>query len=43
LEIGISEEARRGVDLDDLLDLFKSLKKGKHDGKKVNVTVIPLE
>ncbi|KAG7292962.1 hypothetical protein NEMBOFW57_003007 [Staphylotrichum longicolle] len=43
LEIGISEEARKGVDLDNLLGLFKGLKKGKHDGKKVNVAVIPLE
>ncbi|KAL2126949.1 hypothetical protein VTI74DRAFT_11578 [Chaetomium olivicolor] len=39
LEIFVNEDAARGIDLDDLLDLFKSLKKEKHDGKKVTVTI----
>jgi retrograde regulation protein 2 len=39
LDISISEEAARGVDLDSLLDLFKSVKRQKHDGKKVTVAI----
>jgi retrograde regulation protein 2 len=39
LDISISQEAARGVDLDSLLDLFKSVKKQKHDGKKATVTI----
>lgn len=42
LEIFINEEAAMGVDLDDLVGLFKSLKKHKHGGKKVTVTIKPL-
>jgi hypothetical protein len=41
LEIYINEESARGVGLD-LVDLFRDLKKRKHDGKKVIVTILPL-
>lgn len=40
LEIFLNEEAARGVDLDNLVDLFKMVGKQKHDGKKVTVTVM---
>jgi len=39
LEISINEEAAKGIDPDDLVDLFKNLKKQKHDGKKVTVAI----
>lgn len=39
LEIFISDEAARGVDLDKLVDLFKGVKKQKHEGKKATVTI----
>ncbi|KAK4034159.1 Ppx/GppA phosphatase family-domain-containing protein [Parachaetomium inaequale] len=42
LEIFINEEAATGVDLDDIIDRFKCLKKHKHEGKKVTVTINPL-
>ncbi|KAH6650640.1 Ppx/GppA phosphatase family-domain-containing protein [Chaetomium tenue] len=42
LEIFINEEAAMGVDLDDVVGLFKSLKKHKHCGKKVTVSIKPL-
>ncbi|KAH6853862.1 Ppx/GppA phosphatase family-domain-containing protein [Chaetomium sp. MPI-CAGE-AT-0009] len=41
LEIFINEKAAIGVDFDDILGLFKSLKKHKHEGKKVTVTINP--
>ncbi|KAK0748104.1 Ppx/GppA phosphatase family-domain-containing protein [Apiosordaria backusii] len=39
LEITISKEASRGVDLDDIKDLFKSVGKHNHEKKKVAVKV----
>ncbi|KAK4151672.1 Ppx/GppA phosphatase family-domain-containing protein [Chaetomidium leptoderma] len=39
LEISVSEEAARGVNLDHLSDLFKSVGKHKHEGKKADVTI----
>ncbi|KAK4128702.1 hypothetical protein N657DRAFT_629755 [Parathielavia appendiculata] len=38
LDISVSEDAARGVDLDNLLDLFKTVKQ-KHNGRKVTVTI----
>jgi retrograde regulation protein 2 len=39
LEIFINEEAAKGVDLDNLVGLFKGLKEQKHEGKKATVTI----
>jgi retrograde regulation protein 2 len=41
LEISIDEKAAMGVDFDDIIGLFKNLKKHKHEGKKVTVTINP--
>jgi retrograde regulation protein 2 len=41
LDIFINEEAATGVDLDDVVYHFKCLKKHKHEGKKVTVTINP--
>ncbi|GAB1310503.1 retrograde regulation protein 2 [Madurella fahalii] len=40
LEVTIAKEAARGVDLDNLRDLFHKLEKQKHDTKRVTVTVV---
>jgi retrograde regulation protein 2 len=42
LEIFVGAEAAKGVDHETLLGLFKNLKKQKHAGKRVTVTVKPL-
>ncbi|KAL2023225.1 hypothetical protein VTK56DRAFT_3348 [Thermocarpiscus australiensis] len=43
LEILVSKEAAAGVDVDNLIDLFKKVGKPKHTGKKVIVSVTTTE
>ncbi|KAL1841607.1 hypothetical protein VTJ49DRAFT_2300 [Mycothermus thermophilus] len=42
LEIFIAKEAAKGIDADTLVDLFKMVKKQKHEGKKFTVIIKPL-
>lgn len=39
LHVFINEAATAGLDLDEIVDLFKNLKKYKHSGKQVLVNV----
>ncbi|KAK4240969.1 Ppx/GppA phosphatase family-domain-containing protein [Achaetomium macrosporum] len=41
LDIYVGEEAAKGIELENLVALFKSVRKQKHEGKKVIVTVNP--
>jgi retrograde regulation protein 2 len=41
LDIFVSEEAAKRVDLESIADLFNSVRKQKHEGKKVIVTINP--